>query len=341
MLSLEAVAILQSTAVFAGLPPAELRTFATATHEQRFDARAYVFQEGDAALCFCIVVTGRIPPSSAGTARRARRVTEPRRGTRPGSPVVRGVASVDGQDDAGDPARLVGGQKQGGVRDVAGLAEPAKQVLVEQPLPRCPLGPHPVEHRAVDARDDERRAERVDADAVLAEVDRQLLREDGDGPLRRRVGGADRQADDAGDRRKVHERPAPLADHRRQDGAAHEEHALHVHPHRLVPGGLGGLEDGFPGGEDPGVVDEDVDAAEALERHADDPLGVGARRDARLHGEGLAAGRPDRIDHRVVGPRPDVHADDPGALLREAPGDGLAEPHRGSRDDGDLAVQSG
>ena len=47
---LDAVAILQSTAVFAGLPAEELRTLGAAAHEQRFGAREYVFREGDAAL---------------------------------------------------------------------------------------------------------------------------------------------------------------------------------------------------------------------------------------------------------------------------------------------------
>ena len=55
----------------------------------------------------------------------------------------------------------------------------------------------------------------------------------------------------------------------------------------------------------------------------------------------VATLRPDRVDDGVVRPGLDVHARDARPLLREAQGDGLAEAHRGARDDRDLAVESG
>jgi CRP-like cAMP-binding protein len=56
----EAVAILHASPVFAGLPAAELWTLVAASREERFGPREYVFREGDAALWFCLVVSGRV-----------------------------------------------------------------------------------------------------------------------------------------------------------------------------------------------------------------------------------------------------------------------------------------
>jgi hypothetical protein len=75
---------------------------------------------------------------------------------------------------------------------------------------------------------------------------------------------------------QIHDGPAAGGDHGRQDGAAHQERALHVDPQRLVPVRLARVQDGLARGSTPGVVDQDVDAAEPLERDFDDAPGVRA-----------------------------------------------------------------
>jgi CRP/FNR family transcriptional regulator len=55
-----AIAFLQASPVFAGLPARELEALAAAAREQSCRAREYLFQEGDPALSLWIVKTGRV-----------------------------------------------------------------------------------------------------------------------------------------------------------------------------------------------------------------------------------------------------------------------------------------
>ncbi len=53
-------ALLQASAVFAGLPVPEVEALATTAREQSCRAREYVFHEGDPALWLCLVKTGHV-----------------------------------------------------------------------------------------------------------------------------------------------------------------------------------------------------------------------------------------------------------------------------------------
>jgi CRP/FNR family transcriptional regulator len=52
--------VLRASPLFAGLPAADLATLGAAAHEHRLQPREYVFMEGDPALWFCLVLSGRI-----------------------------------------------------------------------------------------------------------------------------------------------------------------------------------------------------------------------------------------------------------------------------------------
>jgi CRP/FNR family transcriptional regulator len=51
---------LRSCAILAALPEAELAALAALARDQRFRAREFIFMEGDAALWFCLVKSGRV-----------------------------------------------------------------------------------------------------------------------------------------------------------------------------------------------------------------------------------------------------------------------------------------
>lgn len=59
-MSREAAAFLRTSPVFAGLPSRELEALAALAREERYRARDYVFMEGDPALWFCLVQSGRV-----------------------------------------------------------------------------------------------------------------------------------------------------------------------------------------------------------------------------------------------------------------------------------------
>ena len=56
----DAAAFLKVSPVFAGLPAKEIESLAAAVREERYRARDYVFMEGDPALWFCLVKSGRV-----------------------------------------------------------------------------------------------------------------------------------------------------------------------------------------------------------------------------------------------------------------------------------------
>ena len=100
--------------------------------------------------------------------------------------------------------------------------------------------------------------------------------------------------------------------------------------HRCVV--VGGVVGERLGDVDPGIVDEGVDAAEALECPADDPVGGGGFGDVPVDGEHIRV--PVGLDRPGGGhdrPAP------PPVLGDEAGADAL----RASRDDGDLLVWFG
>jgi CRP/FNR family transcriptional regulator, nitrogen oxide reductase regulator len=59
-MSRDAAPFLKATSAFAGLPASEVETLAARAVEHNYRAREHVFMEGDAALWFCVVKSGRI-----------------------------------------------------------------------------------------------------------------------------------------------------------------------------------------------------------------------------------------------------------------------------------------
>ena len=102
----------------------------------------------------------------------------------------------------------------------------------------------------------------VDPDALGEVVGGHRQRQRQHRALGRGVQGALRQAGGRGDRAGVHDRGVRRRAQVGQRGAGHPDHADHVHVEHLVPLLVGVVGDGADRA-DPGVVDQDVDAAEA------------------------------------------------------------------------------
>ena len=88
------------------------------------------------------------------------------------------------------------------------------------------------------------------------------------------------------------------------------------------------------------VVDQDIDAAEPIDRRGHDALDAGRGREVRRHDEYLAAGLRADVSGRCLKIRLGARADrDPGALAREREGRRLAQAPARRTDDRDLAFQ--
>ena len=136
----------------------------------------------------------------------------------------------------------------------------------------------------------------------------------------------------------VDDAPAALRPHRREDCPAHEErpveHDLDDRP-PAVRGELLRRAQEVTGG----VVDEDVDAPEALERPLRDPLGLLGVAHVGLEGEGAPPQRLDLPDDLgvVLGVAAGDH--DVGAVAGQLPRDDEADARPPARHDRDPALQ--
>src|SRR5690606_36017006 len=101
--------------------------------------------------------------------------------------------------------------------------------------------------------------------------------------------------------------------------------------------------------QDAGVVDDDVDAAEVVDRGLDDRPAALGRGDRVVVGRGLTAGLADllhglvghaRARARAVGLPAEIVHDHLAAARGELQGVGLAEAAAGAGDDGHLAVEA-
>ncbi len=86
-----------------------------------------------------------------------------------------------------------------------------------------------------------------------------------------------------------------------------------------------------------GVVDEDVDRPECIDRGLDRGIHVGALGDVAAHGDGLVA---DRGRGRTRGPLIDVDDGNARAFARESFGDALAEARAGTGHQRNLVVET-
>ena len=192
------------------------------------------------------------------------------------------------------------------------------------------------------------RSDRVDLDVVLRALDREHVHEANQAHLRGAVVRLAEVAEDARARRRYHDPAVAVLLHRGERGLGDEERALQVHVDDRLE--VLGLELGEAlVAQDPGVVHEDVDPAEVVERGLDDRLAAFGRGDRVVVGCGLAAGLDDLLHGRVghaaaaaaaVGRAAEVVHDDGRAAARELEGVGLAEAAARAGDHGHAAVET-
>ena len=92
--------------------------------------------------------------------------------------------------------------------------------------------------------------------------------------------------------------------------------------------------------DDAGIADENVEAAEGLDRRLDQALGIGFLRDIGLDRDRLPFGLADAGGHGLSGLLVlDVIDHHPGPVAGKALGNRLADPARTARDDGNLVPE--
>jgi hypothetical protein len=230
--------------------------------------------------------------------------------------------NVDGVDVGG----VVAGQEQGGVGDLARVGEASHRHVHEAPPGRLEvLRVQLAQQRRVDRP----RAERVDADVLLGELDAELTAQRQHAALGGGVG-------DLGRRRSHHRDEARGVDHGAAAGglqvrdavlAAQEDRAQVDRLDALPDVELGGDHRAVVGRRDAGVVEKDVDSPVRF-------AGVAVHRgDLLLVGD---VGRQCEVDLLHV---LQVDADHGRALLAKQPARRRADAARGARDDAHLALE--
>ena len=132
-------------------------------------------------------------------------------------------------------------------------------------------------------------ADAVHRDALARDLLGERVREADDRELGRAIVCKRGGAELPGDRRDVDDPPAAsLRAHLDDRRLVHEERALGVHVHDVVPLRLAHLGDGA-GGDHAGRVDHNIDPPEALDRLREHGLDGRFVRDIRVDGEGVAA----------------------------------------------------
>src|SRR5580704_15885966 len=254
------------------------------------------------------------------------------------------VAAEDHEDLSVDVSRVGGGQEGDQVGDVLGVpgVETPVVVLLGQAAEQV-LG-----HAGPGAGGDG-----VGRDAVAPQLTGQYPGQGGDAGFGRTVVGLTGVAVEARLRGGVDD---PTSDVLSGLGLVapvyggmvrRREVALEVHADDIVPVGLLHVE-GHLVPQDPGVVDQDVEAAKGVDGLVDHVLAAFPRTDVVAVDRGLSATLFDEGDHvlgrvlvgRRVRERPsDVVDDDPGALARQEERLLASDAPPGSRDDGNLAVE--
>ncbi len=157
---------------------------------------------------------------------------------------------------------------------------------------------------------DEARADRVAADAAVAELGVDRAGELQDRALGDAVGDFRRKTAFAADRRGADDRALAGRQHVRQHRLGHQEHALDVDVHLLVPVGFRGLQERFHD-QDAGMIEQGVDRAKGVRVRSNCCLDRGSIGDVALDGDGRCrqhrgcAGRSSRRRRRrYPSPRP-------------------------------------
>src|SRR5689334_19270093 len=263
----------------------------------------------------------------------------------------RGESAVDGEQGAGGPAGVGGGEERRRLAHVLRGAQLGPRRLVVQHLVQLGV----VEERADHRGGEEAGADGVDVDALRGEVDRQLAGQVDHGALRGAVRGLEREPDQATDGGDVDDPPAGavdrlLGEHLTDRELAAQPHALAVDGHRAVVLVLGLVHDRVQAGEDAGVVDHHVELPEARHDRGHQTLHRRVVGGVGLDVLGLAAVGPDDVVGRgadvalvaALARLPaDVRAHHRRALGGEGERDRAAVARAGSGDHGHLVLQLG
>src|ERR1700678_1981458 len=134
----------------------------------------------------------------------------------------------------------------------------------------------------------------------------------------------------------------------RRAGAAHDEAAVEVNVDNVGPvGPAHAMKNAIA--QDAGIVDQNVDAAEGIERRLHDLVAIGRLADRQRRGDRFAAGLFYFLDYRLRRPRvsagtfkacADVANHNAGTLLRHQYRDGAADAAPGSGHDSDFAFHN-
>src|SRR5688572_25091688 len=243
------------------------------------------------------------------------------------------LAAVDVDDLARDPRRRVGEQEETGVHHVLRLADARQRELRDELLGEVARGA--LERRGIGRAG----RDRVDADPLRAELAREALGEPVDAVLGEAIVA---RAHPRRGRGLVHNRPAAALAHRAVARARTQERSVEVHVHEarvVAPVDLQQRVE-LHVAEDRGVVDQEVDAAERLDR----ALGHGPRRfgraDVDLDEDRLGAALPDLARDAFAVLLLDLGDHQARALPREPFRIGLADPAARTSHDRDLARDS-
>src|SRR5581483_1474527 len=236
-------------------------------------------------------------------------------------------AAVDDEVRPGHVRGLVGGEEEHRVGDLDGLSEAAERHALQVRGARDGV----VHERRREAGVHDPGQHAVHPDAVLAEVERGVADERPHAALR---GAVVRGAllDVEGVRGRCHDDRAPSSRGHLPRRLLHGvEDAAQVDAEHPFPGAVVDLEQRLQVA-DPGLGDEDVDAAEPLHAGLDRSPHVGASRHVAPDRDGTR--RPSQLVRGTFRERlVDVEEDDPRALLDEPPGDRAAHALRGAGDE--------
>src|SRR3990172_2178459 len=243
-------------------------------------------------------------------------------------------AAIDREHVSGDVGGVVRCQKDHRPGDVVDRAFAAQRDHPQQRL--LGFGRHAAPNLGLD----EPGGDGVDGDVAGCDLARQRTGETDLAGFGGRVVRLPGVADLPGDGSDVDNPTVAAPDHVTHGGLGAGEGGLEVGSQDVVPVGLRHRQDQTVAG-DPGIVNQNVEVAFALDGGLDQRFGLGEIPDVGLASGRLPTGGGDLRHDLLRGVGAWVVVDHyPRALGRQGEGCGPSNPSRGSRDDGDLAAQT-
>jgi hypothetical protein len=138
----------------------------------------------------------------------------------------------------------------------------------------------------------------------------------------------------------VDDRALALGEHVRQGGSGQQERRGEVDADEPLPLGVGDIGGGAHAVHDPGVVDQDVQAAEGRDGGGHDLIHHVLLAQVTGHRDGRAACRPDLLRHGLGAPGVEVGDQDLGALAGEPQSRGPAYAGTRAGDDDACVLQT-